>query len=106
MSARVCIYVAIVRSRLGMQLPFKVNARASMRHRALAVRVYGICMRARVTYTRTASRRRRAGAAGSPQSTQRESRGKDRVRTRRGQKVGEANGAEGCSTLAALSGKR
>ncbi len=28
------------------------------------------------------------------------------VRTRRGQKVGEVNGAEGCSTLAALSGKR
>ncbi len=80
--------MAIVRSRLGMQLPFKVNARAPS--------------------LQLASRRRRAGAAGSPQSTQTESRGKDRVRTRRGQKVGEVNGteAEGCSTLAALSGKR
>ncbi len=63
MSTRVCIYiyVAIVRSPLGMQLPFKVNARVpSLR---------GMRMRACVTYTRTARRRRRAGAAGSPYST-------------------------------------
>ncbi len=99
MSARVCIYiyiyVAIVRSRLGMQLPFKVNARAPSLHVRSHVHVY-VCL-----YT-TASRRRRAGAASSPYSTQTESRGKDRVRTRRGQTVGEVNDAEGCSTLGAL----
>ncbi len=66
------IYVAIVRSHFGMQLPFKVNARAPS-----------------LQGTGLASRRRRAGAACSPQSTQTESRGKDIVRTRRGQKVGE-----------------
>ncbi len=88
----------IVRSRLGMQLPFKVTARTY----AIATRTVYV----RVTYKRTASRQRRAGAVGSPQSTQTESRGKDRVRTRRGQKVGEVNGAEGCSMLAELSGKR
>ncbi len=65
--------------------------------------IYVRVLRILYTYVRTASRRRRAGAAGSPQSTQTESRGKDRVRTRRGQKVREVNGAEGCSTLAERS---
>ncbi len=83
--------MAIVRSCLGMQLPFKVNAHAPS------------------LYLRTASQRRRAraGATGSPQSTQTESRGKHMSENEaRAEGRGIESGAEGCSTLAALSGKR
>ncbi len=63
MSARVCIYIymAIVRSRLGMQLPFTVNARAC----AITTYIYGI-------RKRTASRRRRAGAAAAHRNQRRQ----------------------------------
>ncbi len=80
--------MAIVRSRLGMQSPFKVNARAPS-------------LRGTRTYVQLADGAEQGQGRPPPYSTQTES----RVRTRRGQKVGEVNVAEGCSTLAALSGK-
>ncbi len=74
--------MAIVRSRLGMQLPFKVNVRAPLLRGIGTVGTRPRYVHVRTVQYSTARRRRRAGAAASPYSTQTESKGKDRVRTR------------------------
>ncbi len=89
------ICVAIIRSHLGMQLPLDTARACAIAAVYICVRIYTYMQLADGdAQERTAHRNQRRQKAEAKTG-----------RTRRGQKVGVINDAEGCSTLAALLGK-